>query len=370
VVKDKPVLRQDIAAHLGASVIAQLTMPRRGLARLWRARRLVRERKKVAGTLVRLMRGGSGPISVLELGSRRIAAALTLDAATRLAADRNVVIVEDPAGRVVADDLPGRDLQELISRSVRPIRIVGADETAPARPGEMRIGIGSVTPGTAWTDLSHLGGETLLVVRTGFANTAWLHTVARQLADCGIPIVGVVLVDPDPRDRSDGTLWDGLHTALRGRAGRAPSSEAAEPRTEEKLPARPKIEPKPVAMPEPKPAEVVAEPRREQVPLPVLVAAPAAIAEPPLAAKPVPTPFPPPVPANGTNGNGHGGNGNRGNGTELPTRRIAPVQSHPSYGNGADHGTSTDQVHDLPTKRFAPVRPEDAQELAHRRTQS
>ena len=26
-----------------------------------------------------------------------------------------------------------------------------------------------------------------------------------------------MLVDPDPRDRSDGTLWDGLHTALRGR---------------------------------------------------------------------------------------------------------------------------------------------------------
>jgi hypothetical protein len=28
----------------------------------------------------------------------------------------------------------------------------------------------------------------------------------------------VVLVHPDPRDRTDGTLWDGLHTALRGRA--------------------------------------------------------------------------------------------------------------------------------------------------------
>jgi hypothetical protein len=26
----------------------------------------------------------------------------------------------------------------------------------------------------------------------------------------------VVLIDPDPRDRTDGTLWDGLHTALRG----------------------------------------------------------------------------------------------------------------------------------------------------------
>ncbi|MER6870002.1 exopolysaccharide biosynthesis protein, partial [Amycolatopsis sp. NPDC000673] len=55
-------------------------------------------------------------------------------------------------------------------------------------------------------------------VRAGFANTQWLHTVARQLADCGVPILGVVLVDPDPKDRTDGTLWDGLHTALRGRA--------------------------------------------------------------------------------------------------------------------------------------------------------
>jgi hypothetical protein len=30
----------------------------------------------------------------------------------------------------------------------------------------------------------------------------------------------VVLIDPDPRDRTDGTLWDGLHTALRGRSER------------------------------------------------------------------------------------------------------------------------------------------------------
>ena len=29
-------------------------------------------------------------------------------------------------------------------------------------------------------------------------------------------MIGVVLIDPDPRDRTDGTLWDGLHTALRG----------------------------------------------------------------------------------------------------------------------------------------------------------
>jgi hypothetical protein len=222
VVKDKPVLRKDIAAHLGASVIAQLPGPRRGPSRLWTARRAARERKRVAATLVRLVRDGSGPVSVLELGSRRVAAALTLDVAAELAADRNVVIVEDPAGRLVADDLPGRDLDKLGGKSERPIRITGAGDTGPFRLDEVRVGIGSVTPGTAWTDLTHLGTDTLLVVRAGFANSAWLHTVARQLADQRIPVVGVVLVDPDPRDKTDGTLWDGLHTALRGRGWAMP----------------------------------------------------------------------------------------------------------------------------------------------------
>lgn len=217
VVRDRPVLRKDIAANLGASVVAQLSVPRRGPGRLLRRKHAARERRRVTGTLVRLVRGGSGPVSVLELGSRRIAATLVLDVAGELAADRDVVIVEDPAGRVVADDLPGRRLGEPADRANRPIRIVGAEQTTPGLPGETRIGIGSVTPGTAWTDLRHLGAETLLVVRTGFADTTWLHTVARQLADARIPIIGVVLVDPDPRDRSDGTLWDALHTALRGR---------------------------------------------------------------------------------------------------------------------------------------------------------
>ncbi|MCT2585739.1 Wzz/FepE/Etk N-terminal domain-containing protein [Actinophytocola gossypii] len=218
VVKDKPVLRKDIAEHLGASVIAQLPAPRRGPSRLWRGGRAARERGRVAATLVRLLRTGPGPVSVLELGSPRVAAALTLDLATGLAADRNVVIVEDPVGRVVADDLPGRRLDQ---DPERPVRIVGAEDTGASTPDETRLGIGSVAPGTAWTDLTHLGAETILVVRAGFAHTEWLHTVARQLADARIPIIGVVLVDPDPRDRSDGTLWDGLHTALRGR-GRTP----------------------------------------------------------------------------------------------------------------------------------------------------
>jgi hypothetical protein len=104
------------------------------------------------------------------------------------------------------------------------VRLIGADDTSAPQSGEARIGVGSVAPGTAWTDLTHLGGETLLVVKAGYANTIWLHTVARQLADAGIPIVGVVLADPDRHDMSDGTLWDGLHTALRGRAKHKPNN--------------------------------------------------------------------------------------------------------------------------------------------------
>jgi capsular polysaccharide biosynthesis protein len=212
VVKDKPLLRKDIAAHLGASVIAQLPARRRGLARFLPQRKVVAERKRVAATLVRLTRDGSGPVSVLELGAPKVAATLATDVAVELAADRSVAIVADPANRITAAP----------TGTAHPVRVLGADDTSPAVPGETRIGLGSVAPGTAWTDLTHLGGETLLVVRAGHANTAWLHTVARQLADVAIPIVGVVLIDPDPRDRTDGTLWDGLHTALRGRTKHTP----------------------------------------------------------------------------------------------------------------------------------------------------
>jgi capsular polysaccharide biosynthesis protein len=211
VVRDRPVLRKDIAENLGASVIAQLPGKRRGLARFLPSKKAQRERGRVAATLVRLVRDGSGPVSVLELGAAPAAAALAADVAAELAADRPVALVADPEDRIPHPP----------EGTEHPVRVVGADDTGKPVPGEARIGVGSVAPGTAWTDLTHLGGETLLVVRAGHASTAWLHTVARQLADAGIPVVGVVLVDPDPRDRSDGTLWDSLHTALRGRAKHA-----------------------------------------------------------------------------------------------------------------------------------------------------
>lgn len=202
VVRDKPVLRKDIAEHLGASVIAEL--PRRGKPRFLPGRKAAQTRKRVAATLVRLVRDGTGSVSVLELGAAPLAAGLATDVVTELAAEQAVVLVADPVER--------------IKEAPQGVRLVGADDTSAPRAGEARIGLGSVAPGTAWTDLSHLGAETLLVVKAGYANTTWLHTVARQLADAGIPVIGVVLADPDRRDKSDGTLWDGLHTALRGRA--------------------------------------------------------------------------------------------------------------------------------------------------------
>ncbi|MFD2418482.1 Wzz/FepE/Etk N-terminal domain-containing protein [Amycolatopsis pigmentata] len=155
VVRDRPVLRRDVAEHLGASVIAQLKS------------RSEKERERVAATTARLMENGR--VSLLELGCPKLAAELAKDIAGKLGTEADT------------------------------------------------IGVGSVSPGAPWTDLPRLGRETVLVVRAGHANTEWLHTIARQLADCRIPVLGVVLVDPDPRDRTDGTLWDGLHTALRGR---------------------------------------------------------------------------------------------------------------------------------------------------------
>jgi hypothetical protein len=209
VVRDRPVLRREVSANLGASVIAQLSLPPRGPARLWRRARGVVERKRAAATLVRAVRADEGSVSLLELGCPGVAAALAMDMAGELATTGPVVVV---------DALPGEAVGKLAAGVEGPIRIVAADDLSADDSTGRRIGVGSVSPGAAWTDLEHLGAETVLVVRAGHAGTLWLHTVARQLADSRIPVIGVVLVGPDPHDHSDGTLWDGLHTALRGRA--------------------------------------------------------------------------------------------------------------------------------------------------------
>ncbi|MFE2319654.1 Wzz/FepE/Etk N-terminal domain-containing protein [Streptomyces sp. NPDC059441] len=225
VVADRPVLRRDIAANLGASVIAEL--PRRS-GRLWQRRRTRVARERLTTTLARTVRGSAEPLSLLELGCVRSTSVIALGLARALAADGPVVVI---------DGLPGPQLARRRPKPGDPT-VVGGERAAAVSPQEHRIGVGSVAPGTAWTDLQYLGTQTVLVVRAGHGGAAWLHTVARQLADQRIPVIGVVLIDPDPRDRTDGTLWDGLHTALRGRSERPALQNGTGRRRAERQPMR------------------------------------------------------------------------------------------------------------------------------------
>jgi hypothetical protein len=214
VTADRPVLRRDIAAELGVSIIAQLPSPPRGPRRLWRRSRQVRDRQRVAATLARVVRRSPSSISLLEIGCPGTAAALALEIAGRLAPERPVVIVTD---------LRRENLREAAQMSGNPARIVDVADLAldePSRSGgpEICLGVGTVGPGASWVDLSRLGADTLLIVRAGHATTLGLHTVARQLVQSEIRPIGVVLVHPYPKDRSDGTLWDGLHAVLRDRS--------------------------------------------------------------------------------------------------------------------------------------------------------
>ncbi|MFE6158065.1 Wzz/FepE/Etk N-terminal domain-containing protein [Streptomyces sp. NPDC056486] len=206
VVRDRPVLRREIAANLGASVIAELRRVSRRPAGSWRPRRTRAARERLTATLARTVRGSAESVSLLELGCAHTTSVIALDLATALAAEGPVVVI---------DGLPGLERANRGRQPGGPDVVSG--EQAAAVPRQVRrLGVGSVAPGTAWTGLQDLGTQTVLVVRAGHGSTAWLHTVARQLGDLLIPVIGVVLIDPDPRDRTDGTLWDGLHTALRG----------------------------------------------------------------------------------------------------------------------------------------------------------
>ncbi|MFE2421932.1 Wzz/FepE/Etk N-terminal domain-containing protein [Streptomyces hokutonensis] len=225
VVADRPVLRRDIAANLGASVIAEL--PRRS-GRLWQRRRTRVARERLTTTLARTSRGSAEPLSLLELGCARSTAGIALGLARALGEDGPVTVV---------DGLPGTQLSRRRPKPGDPT-VVGGERAATVSPQDQRIGVGSVAPGTAWTDLQYLGTRTVLVVRAGHGNAAWLHTVARQLADQRIPVIGVVLIDPDPRDRTDGTLWDGLANALRGRTERPTWQNATGRRLTERQPIR------------------------------------------------------------------------------------------------------------------------------------
>ncbi|MEV7002983.1 Wzz/FepE/Etk N-terminal domain-containing protein [Streptomyces sp. NPDC093982] len=223
VVADRPVLRREIAANLGASVIAELRRRPHRPASLWQRRRTRTARTRLTTTLARTVCGSADPVSLLELGCARSTSMIALDLARALAVESPVVVI---------DGLPG---PQLAKRRLKPgdPTVVSGSVTAVSHQ-ELRLGVGSVAPGTAWTDLQYLGTRSVLVVRAGHGSAAWLHTVARQLADQRIAVIGVVLIDPDPRDRTDGTLWDGLHTALRGRSERpARQNGRGRPRTEQ-----------------------------------------------------------------------------------------------------------------------------------------
>ncbi len=213
---DRPVLRRDIAAHLGVSIIGQLPTPPPGPHRFWRRSRHVRERRRMAATLAHVVRDAHASISLLEVGCPGTAAALALDIAEQLTPERPVVIVAD---------LDREHLRGAGETTGRPATIVDLSdlphhEPSPARASALHLGVGSVGPGTSWVDLRRLGAETVLIVRAGHATTLGLHTIARQLAHSEIAAIGVVLVQPHPRDRSDGTLWDALHVVRRGRHAR------------------------------------------------------------------------------------------------------------------------------------------------------
>ncbi|MFI9310653.1 Wzz/FepE/Etk N-terminal domain-containing protein [Streptomyces triculaminicus] len=226
VVADRPVLRREIAANLGASVIAELRGAPRRWSVPWQRRRARTARERLTTVLARTVRGSAEPVSLLELGCARSASVIALDLAETLKTDGPVMIV---------DGLPGPQLADRPQKPGGP-SVVGGERAAEVSHEGRRFGVGSVAPGTAWTDLPYLGGRTVLVVRAGHSSAAWLHTVARQLADLSIAVIGVVLIDPDPRDRTDGTLWDGPHTASRGHDERAARQNGAGRRRTEQLP--------------------------------------------------------------------------------------------------------------------------------------
>ncbi|GGZ38604.1 membrane-bound polysaccharide biosynthesis protein [Streptomyces inusitatus] len=207
-VADRPVLRREIAANLGASVIAELRRPPHRPAGPWQRGRTLAARERLTTTLVRAVRGSAEPVSLLELGCARSTSVIALNLAEALGA-------EGPGPVVVVDGLPGPELTKARRKPDGPT-VVGGDKAATVAHQSRGLGVGSVAPGTAWTDLQYLGDRTVLVVRAGHASAAWLHTVARQLADQRVSVIGVVLIDADPGDRTDGTLWDGPYTAPRG----------------------------------------------------------------------------------------------------------------------------------------------------------
>lgn len=218
VVRDRPVLRRDIAAQLGVSVIAQVPAVRRGPAGWWRRRRNARVRRRAAATVARVVGDAARSASLLEVGCPRTVAALALDVAEEIGHVRDVTVV---------DGLRTARLARAARRSRRSVTVVARDAAARAGPASaadrtLSLGVASLVPGAPWVDLGDLGSEAILVIRAGHATTSWLHHVARLLADVQVTPMGVVLVEPHPADHSDGALWDAAHLARRFRGSRRP----------------------------------------------------------------------------------------------------------------------------------------------------
>lgn len=231
VTRDRPVLRRDIAAHLGVSVIVAMPAVHRVRARN-RGRR-AREHQRAATALAHIVRDTPGSVSLLEIGCPRTATALALAMADELAAaDRPVTVVDhlpsghlDKEGGRLGDRVRIVDIADLRTEPDSPPEPDFPPEPAPpVRPRELRLDVGSAGPGTSWAGLDRLASPAILVVRAGHASTLWLHTVARRLAHAEISAIGVVLVQPYPRDGTDGTLWDEFHAVLRAQR---PTGEAA-----------------------------------------------------------------------------------------------------------------------------------------------
>ncbi len=137
VVADRPVLRRDIAANLGASVIAEL--PRRS-GRLWQRRRTRAARERLTATLARTVRGSAEPVSLLELGCARSTSVIALDLAGALAEEGPVVIIDGLPGPQLAAPPEARRPAPWSAASLpRPCRIRSAGSASarwrPARRG-------------------------------------------------------------------------------------------------------------------------------------------------------------------------------------------------------------------------------------------
>src|SRR5207244_53923 len=100
-----PVLRRDIAANLGASVIAEL--PRRS-GKLWQRRRTRVTRERLTATLARSTGDSAEPVSLLELGCARSTGVIALDLARAMTAQGPVTVVDGlPGGQLEGRKKPG-----------------------------------------------------------------------------------------------------------------------------------------------------------------------------------------------------------------------------------------------------------------------